>query len=483
MKKLIYSFLFLGTITALGSCKETSYEDLIPEQYDKILYLKTFGQQTLELFDDGSQVDYSLTVVKTGSNPAATAQAQVKIMSQAEIDKDARYQGNNYKVLSSACYTYKSETLDLTSTDAYKQVKMKLSPAKILEEIEATKDENPNYVYVLPFRLSSPNDQVNQEKKDLILKLNVTKLGIYFKKGSQMVNLNTMTGDEWAFEAGIAMVSGVQNTWDFIAQIEVDRSDEVLDAYNTSNKTSYLMIPEAAIVNINEGVFEAGNNETAATIRIIRSGLAKGYTYLVPLKLKPITDIETISVSEKLHYIILEYPLDPEDDKIELTPASFFDVYGWHISGDYKNMLDDDNATHFETAYWDVNNGMTTGNSTYGTPLDVKIGKEVHSIMLEYITRTNGSTNPSDITLWASNDDDVTTNKDSNSWFELGAVLNTPPTGQQNSNVKYTSKVFMSSAPFKYLRIAVKTGNGPVDGSVNYAGYCWGMAKLTLWAN
>ena len=109
MKKLTYSFLFLGTIIALGGCKEDSYEDLIPEQYDKILYLKNYGQQTLELFDDGSPVDYSLTVVKTGSNPAATAQAQVKIMSQTEIDKDARYQGNNYKVISSDCYTYKTE--------------------------------------------------------------------------------------------------------------------------------------------------------------------------------------------------------------------------------------------------------------------------------------------------------------------------------------------------------------------------------------
>lgn len=473
MKKLIYSFLFLGTIIALGGCKEDSYEDLIPEQYDKILYLKTSGQQTLELFDDGSQVDYSLTVVKTGSNPAATAQAQVKIMSQAEIDKDSRYQGNNYKVLSSACYTYKAETLDLTSADAYKQVKMKLSPAKILEEMAATKDENPNYVYIIPFRLSSANDPVNQDKKDLILKLNVTKLSIYFKKGSQMVNLNTVTGDEWAFEAGMAMVSGVQNTWDFTAQIEVDRSDEALDAYNTSNNTSYLMIPEAAIVNINEGVFEAGNNEAAGTIRIRREGLAKGYTYLVPLKLKPITEIETISVSDKMHYIILEYPLDPEADKIELTASSFFDVYGWHISNDYANMLDDKNDTHFETQYWTV-----TGNATYGTPLDVKIGKEVHSIMFEYITRSNGSTNPSDITLWASNDDDVVTNKDSESWFVLGPVANPPAVGQ--SNVQYTSKVFMSSEPFKYLRIAVKTGNGPVDGT-GKSGNCWGMAKLTIW--
>lgn len=476
MKKLTYSFLFLGTIIALGGCKEDSYEDLIPEQYDKILYLKNYGQQTLELFDDGSPVDYSLTVVKTGSNPAATAQAQVKIMSQTEIDKDARYQGNNYKVISSDCYTYKTEILDLTSSETYKQIKMKISPTKILEEINATKGENPNYVYTIPFRLSSPNDQVNEEKKDLILKLNVTKLSIYFKKGSQTVDLNTLPGDEWAFETGIAMVSGVQNTWDFIADIEVDQRQEVLEEYNTSNNTSYLMIPDGAIVNTNAGVFEAGNNEPAATIRIQRSGLAKGYTYLVPLKLKPITDIETITVSDKMHYIILEYPLDPEDDKINLTVDSFFDIYGWHIASDYGNMLDDDNSTHFETQYWAV-----TGNSTYGTPLDVKLGKEVHSVMFEYITRGTGSTNPSDITLWASNNDEVTSNADSNSWFKLGEVSNTPAVGEEYK--KFTSKVYISSTPFKYLRIAVKKGNSAVDGTASSAGGCWGVAKLTIWAN
>lgn len=236
------------------------------------------------------------------------------------------------------------------------------------------------------------------------------------------------------------------------------------------------MIPDGAIVNTNAGVFEAGNNETAATIRIQRSGLAKGYTYLVPLKLKPITDIETITVSDKMHYIILEYPLDPEDDKINLTVDSFFDIYGWHIAGDYGNMLDDDNSTHFETQYWAV-----TGNSTYGTPLDVKLGKEVHSVMFEYITRGTGSTNPSDITLWASNNDEVTSNADSNSWFKLGEVSNTPAVGEEYK--KFTSKVYISSTPFKYLRIAVKKGNSAVDGTASSAGGCWGVAKLTIWAN
>ena len=121
---------------------------------------------------------------------------------------------------------------------------------------------------------------------------------------------------------------------------------------------------------------------------------------------------------------------------------------------------------------------MVTGNATYGTPLDIKTGKEVHSIMFEYITRDNGSTNPNDITLWASNDDEVVTNKDSESWFKLGPVLNTPAAGKGKE--KYTSKVYISAEPFKYLRIAVKTGNLPVDGTGAASG-CWGMSKLTIW--
>lgn len=473
MKKLIYSFLFLGTIIALGGCKESSYEDLIPEQYSKILYLKTSGQATLELFDDGSLVDYSLTVVKTGSDPTATAQAQVKIMTQAEINNDDRYQGNNYKVVSSDCYTFKSELLDLTPSDSYKQVKIQISPAKILEEIKNTTDENPNYVYILPFRLSSPNDQVNQEKKDLILKVNVTKLAIYFKKGSQTVNLNTMSGDEWSFEAAIAMVSGVQNTWDFNAEIEVDRSDEALEEYNTNNNTSYLMVPAEAIVAVNDAVFEAGNNETAAAIRIRRAGLAKGYTYLVPLKLKPITDIETISVNEKKHYIIVEYPLDPVDDKIELTVDMLSDPFNC-AGGDGKTLADlikDDPEAYYHTKY----GSTTVGNAEWGQPFDVSFNSPLRSIQFKYRTRHNNNNGvPKLIKLYISNDEE--------NWVQLATIGENEvlPTGKSEI---YTSKVFVAATEFKYLRFSVMEspqgatiGDGKNDCT-------WAMGQFTIWGS
>lgn len=473
MKKLIYSFLFLGTIIALGGCKESSYEDLIPEQYSKILYLKTSGQATLELFDDGSMVDYTLTVVKTGSDPTATAQAQVKIMTQAEINNDDRYQGNNYKVVSSDCYTYKSELLDLTPSDSYKQVKIQISPAKILEEIKNTTDENPNYVYILPFRLSSPNDQVNQEKKDLILKVNVTKLAIYFKKGSQTVNLNTMSGDEWSFEAAIAMVSGVQNTWDFNAEIEVDRSDEALEEYNTNNNTSYLMVPAEAIVAVNDAVFEAGNNETAAAIRIRRAGLAKGYTYLVPLKLKPITDIETISVNEKKHYIIVEYPLDPVDDKIGLRVDMLSDPFNCG-GGDGTTFADLINLEDLNKYYHTKWGRTDVGNAEWGQPFDIKFDSPLKSIQFKYRTRKgNNNAVPKLIKLYVGKDADN---------LKLLNVIGDNEVMPTGAGDPFTSEVMIAEEEFTYLRFSVmESALGPTIGAGKDTS--WAMGQFEIWGS
>lgn len=476
MKKIIYSCLFLGILIALNSCKEDSFEDLIPQKYEKILYLKANGQQNLTLFNDGSKVDYTVTVGKTGSNPAATAQAQLKVMSQTEIDNDEHYTGNNYSVFSNECYIYKDQSLDFTSSETYKSVIVQLIPEKMLEEIRAS--ENPNAVFILPIRLSSQTDSVNTDKCDLIIKPKITELSIAFKKGNKIIDLNNDKENNIILEVEMAMAADVQNTWNFTAGMQLITDKEILDSYNEDNNTNLLMIPADAATEIEAAVFEAGNNESAGTITIQKDKLSKGQTYLVPLKLAPITEYENISTSNKLFYGILEYSLDMVNDKIQLTTDSFNDVYGgWCPANQFPYLLDKDLSTHFETAYWEVN-GKPAGNSTYGVPLDIKIGKEVNSIMFEYITRTGGGTNPGDMTLYVSNDDEVLTNSESTSWRVLGVPANLIAAGKAGQT--YTSKVFSSADKFKYLRIAVKRGNGPCDGTVKTN--CWGMAEFSLWA-
>lgn len=468
MKKIIYSFLFFGTIMSLNSCKEDSYEDLIPQKYEKILYLKVNGQQNLALFNDGSKVDYTIAVGKTGSNPAATAQAQLKVMTQAEIDKDEHYTGNNYTVFSSACYNYKAQPLEFSSSETYKSITVQLIPEKMLEEVQL--NENPNAVFVLPFRLSSQTDSVNTEKCDLILKPKVTELAVAFKKSTKTINLNDNKDNHIILEADVIMSAGVQNTWDFTAGIELITDQQVLDDYNAANKTSYLMIPAEATSDIEAAVFEAGNNESAATVTIKRDMLSKGFTYLVPLKLKPITEYENIKANDKTFYAIVEYPLDMANDKINLTTDMLSDPFqcGGGDGTKLAALVDGDTETYYHTQY-----GKPVGDVTYGQPFDIALGNPIKSVMFRYITRhNNGNGTPLLIKLFVSNDN--------TNWSELTTISSGLPNNQ--TKAQYLSRVFVAEQEFKYLRFSVMSSPlGICDGQS--AGPSWALAEFELWGS
>lgn len=71
---------------ALFSCdnNESDYQDLFPEEYHKILYIKDSGSVELELSQLSSTptYNYSFIVCKAGSNPALEANAHIEVMSQ-----------------------------------------------------------------------------------------------------------------------------------------------------------------------------------------------------------------------------------------------------------------------------------------------------------------------------------------------------------------------------------------------------------------
>ena len=47
MKQILYSLLFLGSLATFTGCEEADYQELIPQEYNKILYLKNSGQNDL----------------------------------------------------------------------------------------------------------------------------------------------------------------------------------------------------------------------------------------------------------------------------------------------------------------------------------------------------------------------------------------------------------------------------------------------------
>ena len=86
----IRTILLMGGLVLLGACSESKYDldQLVPEEYHKILYVNNSGKQDLTLYDTDEDNKYTLSVVKSGSDPSLTASVKVSVLTQAELDEE-----------------------------------------------------------------------------------------------------------------------------------------------------------------------------------------------------------------------------------------------------------------------------------------------------------------------------------------------------------------------------------------------------------
>ena len=95
----IRTILLMGGLVLLGACSESKYDldQLVPEEYHKILYVNNSGKQSLTLYDTDEDNKYTLSVIKSGSDPSLTASVKVNVLTQAELDKEySEPEGTNY---------------------------------------------------------------------------------------------------------------------------------------------------------------------------------------------------------------------------------------------------------------------------------------------------------------------------------------------------------------------------------------------------
>ena len=85
-------------VLLLTACDESKYEleNLVPDEYHKVLYINNSGMQDLTLYNTGELNTYAFSVYKGGSDPSLTASVEIAIHSQEEVD--ALY-GVNYRVI------------------------------------------------------------------------------------------------------------------------------------------------------------------------------------------------------------------------------------------------------------------------------------------------------------------------------------------------------------------------------------------------
>ena len=127
----IRTILLTGGLVLLAACSESKYDidQLVPEEYHKILYVNNSGKQEVTLYDTDADNLYTLSVIKSGSDPSLTAAANILVLTQAELDvKYSEPEAVNYQLIGADAYSLAASSVDFSSADRYKLVTISLKP-------------------------------------------------------------------------------------------------------------------------------------------------------------------------------------------------------------------------------------------------------------------------------------------------------------------------------------------------------------------
>ena len=102
MKHISIALCLCGMILMNTSCD--NYDDTYPQEYEKILSLQTTGEQAVDLYKTGEATNYSITVIKSGSQPTLTASAHIGAMDAVNFEKYISERGLDY--VATVSYTH-----------------------------------------------------------------------------------------------------------------------------------------------------------------------------------------------------------------------------------------------------------------------------------------------------------------------------------------------------------------------------------------
>lgn len=281
MRKIIYFSILAGCLVSLGACNSSEYdlENQIPEQYNKILYLQTTGKQELTLYDTGESNVFSYAIIKTGSEPTLTASADIKVLTQEELDENyGELEGVNYKLLAVDAYSLENTHIEFASQDRYKMMTVAINP----EVVQAGMDADPTAVWVLPLYVTSEADSVNANRNSVFMQFqNVIKPSVKFSSTS-MSTIIKQYGLTGTFTQDVPFKLDVENTsWDVTCQFAVDAA--YVSTYNTKHKTNYKLL-DANYSFDEQMTLQKGTTEVPLVVTIEGGNIEPG-DYMLPIKI------------------------------------------------------------------------------------------------------------------------------------------------------------------------------------------------------
>lgn len=292
-------FLAGGLLALLASCESSDYEmdNLVPDEYHKILYLNNAGEQELTLYDTGEPYTYQLSVVKVGSDPTLPASADLRILTQAEVDEQyGQVQAVNYQVIPETAYSLAATHVDFAQSERYHLVDLTLDPTLVKTAMEGGEADAQ---WVLPVELTSEADSVNADMNQLFLQITGVITPSFGFTSTDVVVANYEYGVS-SIQAAIGMGLDTDNSWDIEATLAVG-GQSLIDEYNGAHGTSFAMLPAAAYTLPATFSLPAGTTTADLTLDIDATQLQPG-DYMLPVQ---ITGVSLFNLQEDASVYLL----------------------------------------------------------------------------------------------------------------------------------------------------------------------------------
>ena len=304
MKKISYFILVVLIGVFVASCSNSEYnlDNLVPDQYHKVVYFKNGGKQNLSLYTTQSGYKDSLVIVKAGSDPNLKADVNVKVLTQQEVDSIySNVEGVDYKVIPSDAYSFdEGQELAFDKGVTGKYYPVTIDPVKIYQQIKA----NPDAKFVLPLQLKSKSDSINSTLDQTFIIFDVKSPLVAFQN---QVQNEMMIYKSLNINIPINLTNSDMNKWDINCTLDQTENAQLVSSYNASHNTSYEVLPENAYqiknLNIAQGTFL-----DTATVSVDRAYLQNDHTYLLPLKLSGTSLGDQVEIDSTVNYIVLSNP-------------------------------------------------------------------------------------------------------------------------------------------------------------------------------
>lgn len=337
-----------GCLSALVACNNASdyeLENLIPDEYNKILYVNNGGKQELTLYATTDDYLYNFSVIKTGGDPTQTANAKIHVLSQDELDEKYSIPENKvYKKIADDCYEITGNDISFDKTDRFKKVTIALKQQKIKGALES----QPKAIWVLPIELVSETDSVNSMMNNLFLEIkDVIMPALGFADTdteAQMFNY----GEVGNIEHTAVLKMNTNNNWDIDCTLQVDA--DFVDAYNRKHRSVYTLLPEGCYTMDTEASLTADARTADVKINVEGAKLMPG-NYMLPIVISSVSQFE-IEQENKVYPFLISI-MAPELDRSNWTATANSEEHKGEGNNGRANLILDGNTKTYWHSKWD----------------------------------------------------------------------------------------------------------------------------------